>query len=329
MISRSPVNAVLAGLCLIGAACTAPSEPVEASSAPERPSKEDLLADFDAAMETANATRGPGRPSLWSISDEDTTVYLFGTVHMLRPSIQWRFDEFEQALDEADTIVFEADLKSEEGQRAVTRDFNQRGMFQDGRTLREALPDNDEALIEEALASTGMPMDAFNAFEPWMVAINLSAMKLLAEGYDLNSGVENVIEAEARAAGKTFGFLETVADQADVFDLLPEDVQISYLYETAVLLDQSPIMLDQIVSEWADGDQVGMEVLVADGNSYGAERTIYDALLVKRNRNWIPKIEDMLETPGTVLVAVGSAHLVGPDSVLEMLKAEGYTIASH
>ena len=328
MTFGSSLKPLLAAACLLASACAAPSDSNSVASS-ERPAKEDLLAQFNASMETASATQGPGRPSLWSISDEDTTVYLFGTVHMLRPSVNWRFAEFEQALADAHTIVFEADTKSEEAQRAVTRDFNQRGMYQDGRTLRAALSEEDEVLIERVLSANGMPMDAFNAFEPWMVAINLSAMKLLAEGYDLNSGVESVIEVEGRAAGKTFAYLETIADQADVFDLLPEDTQITYLYETALLLDQSPVMLDQLVSEWADGDEAGMAALVADPVSYGGGRELYQRLLVDRNRNWIPQIEAMLETPGTTFVAAGSAHFSGADSVLEMLKAEGYEITTH
>ncbi len=320
----------LKGICAAGAAALLVSCTQQAAAPlnepAERASKQDLLDEFAAVMAKAEETSGPGRPRIWTLSDEDTRIYFFGTVHLLRPSVEWRFDAFDNALAEADTVVFEVDMKSEEGLKAVTRDFNQRGMFQDGRNLRDALPDEDEVLIENALQSVGVPLDAFSAFEPWMVAISLSSMKLLAEGYDINSGVETIIETEAAEAGKSFAYMESVADQADAFDLLPEDTQIEYLYQTALMLDDAPVMLDQLVSEWADGDIEGLSALIATPDGLGGGEEIYESLLVNRNRNWVPRVKEFLDQPGTIMIAVGSGHLVGPDSLIAMLRAEGYDV---
>ena len=290
-----------------------PSASAAASSATEtapqaRPTKADMLAEFDAALSAAQATSGPGSPAMWTLSDEDTTIHLFGTVHLLRPDLEWRSDVIDAAISGADTIVFEVDMKSEEAQRAVGRDFLSRGMFQDGRTLKGVLSDTDEAVVAGAFDSLGVPIDAMNSFEPWMASVNLGVMKLM------------------NAAGKSFAYLETISQQTDAFDLLPEDEQITMLYETAVLLDESPRMLDLLVDEWAEGDVSGISSLVASPDGVGFTDAAYQALLVKRNQNWVPQIEAMLDAPGSVFIAVGAGHLAGPDSVITMLRDKGYTI---
>lgn len=296
------------------------SEPVE------RATKESLLAEFKTALDAAKATSGPGAPAMWTLSDEDTEIHIFGTVHLLRPEVEWRTGAFDSALSGADTIVFEVDMKSPEAQRAIATDFLARGMFQDGRTLKEVLSDEDEAVVSAAFDSVGVPIDAMNTFEPWMASVNLGVMKLVADGYDPNSGVETVIESEATKAGKSFGFLESISQQADAFDLLDEDDQIAMLYESALMLDESPQMLDLLVDEWADGDVTGIASLVASPDGVGFSGPAYESLLVNRNRNWVPQIEAMLDEPGSVLIAVGAGHLAGPDSVIQMLRDKGYEI---
>ena len=304
-----------------------PEVPAEANSdAVTRPTKDQLLARFDTALEQAQETQGPGAPALWTLADEDTTIHIFGTVHLLRPNLEWRSDAIDQALDQADRIVFEVDMKSEAAQRAIATDFLARGMYSDGRTLTEVLNDEDEAVISEAFDSLGVPIAAMNTFEPWMASVNLGVMQLVNDGYDPQAGVETVIEAEAAAAGKSFGYLETISQQADAFDLLPEDEQISILYETALLLKESPRMLDLLVDEWADGDVTGIGTLVANPEGYGFTDAAYESLLVVRNTAWVPQIEAMLDEPGSIFIAVGAGHLAGPDSVITMLRDKGYTV---
>lgn len=299
---------------------------VAAEETVERPTKEALLAEFNTALDAARATRGPGAPAMWLLSDEDTQIHIFGTVHLLRPELEWRTEAFDAALAQSDKIVFEVDMSSVEAQRAITTDFLARGMFQDGRTLREVLSEDDETVVSDAFDSVGVPMDAMNTFEPWMASVNLGVMKLVADGYDPSSGVETVIEAEAIEAGKSFGYLESISQQADAFDLLDERDQISMLYESALMLEESPQMLDLLVDEWADGDIDGIASLVASPDGVGFSGPVYDALLVDRNRKWVPQIETMLNEPGTILIAVGAGHLAGPDSVITMLREKGYEI---
>ncbi|MEO1305445.1 MAG: TraB/GumN family protein [Pseudomonadota bacterium] len=330
---RLRLGASMIGLSLVLSACGNNQPEVSDSDSAtvdvvetERPSKDDLLEQFDAALVQADATRGPGFPAMWTLADDDTTIHIFGTVHLLRPDLEWRSEAFNTALETADKVVFEVDMKSEAAQRAIMTDFMARGMFQDGRTLKDVLDEEDEAVITAAFDSVGVPIDAMNTFEPWMASMNLGVLKLVNDGYDPEAGVETVIEAEAEAAGKAFGYLETISQQADAFDLLSEDEQISILYETALLLDESPRMLDLLVDEWAEGDVAGIASLVANPDGYGFTDAAYESLLVTRNQAWVPQIEAMLDEPGTILIAAGAGHFAGPDSVITMLRNNGYTV---
>ena len=323
MLRLSHILSVIALSFSLVVGCTPASD---VSSQSERPSLEEMRAEYQTALAKAQATSGSGSPALWSLADEDTTIYLFGTVHLLRPETQWRYPAFDRALAAADTIVFEVDMDSPEAQQALMTDFISRGMYEDGRTLRETLSESDERVVETAMDNIGIPLDAFNTFEPWMAGINLSAMKMVSDGFDPNSGVEKVIRAEAAAAGKGFAYLETVSEQADAFDLLPEDVQIEMLYGAAVGLEDSAAMLDDMVAEWADGDVAGIGIMTGEVSGTGFTEALYEAVLVDRNRKWVPRIEALLDQPGTIMVAVGSAHFAGPDSVILMLEDKGYTV---
>jgi uncharacterized protein YbaP (TraB family) len=306
----------------------AASDAITASSetSPERPTRGYLLEQIELAIAQAETTQGTGSPALWTLADEDTTLYMFGTVHLLRPELEWRSDAFNEALISADKIVFELDTRSEAAQRAMMTEFLPRGMYTDGQTLTAALNDEDEAVIAAAFDSLGVPIAAMNTFEPWMASMNLGVMQMKKDGYDPQSGVETVIATEAEAAGKSFGYLETISQQADAFDLLPEADQISMLYESALILDETTRVLDVVVAEWADGDVKGIESLVASPDLSGQTPAAYENLFVVRNKAWVPQIETMLDEPGTVLIAVGAGHLAGPDSVIKMLRDKGYTI---
>ncbi len=335
----SGVSAVACALFLsaCGPSGDAPATPDEAS-APEteaaateeqpaevRRERAEILEEYEAALADARKTEGNGSPALWTLADEDTTIYMFGTVHILRPDVEWRTPEFEAAFDSADTLVLELDMESDAGKQAMARDFMSRGMYGDGRTLSNEISEGDLAVLTDALQPLGIPMAALDPMEPWMVAVNLSVIKLQQDGFDPNSGVEQKLIAEAREDGKSFGFLETASVQASIFDTLPEPVQAEYLYETALTLEDTTTMLDQVIEEWADGDVKGLGILVANPDTSGGEG-IYDALFLDRNTSWVPQIEAMLDEPGTVFIAVGAGHLAGPDSVITMLRDKGHEI---
>ncbi|WP_371396066.1 TraB/GumN family protein [Fretibacter rubidus] len=285
-------------------------------------SAEDISAALKSATDRAKESTGPGSPALWSISDDDTTVYLFGTIHLLRPETQWRTEAFNQAFERADTLYLEVDTTSAEGQAAVQRIVAQEGMFAEGETLMGVLDDEEEATLMATMGPMGATADAINGFKPWLLGLQLSVGSIMQAGYDPNKGVDTLLASEAKLEGKTLKYLETIERQIGVLSSADMDEQIDGLMVTVETLNLGTEFVDVLASEWADGDVTGLTATMADPLVFGGQEG-YDALMVDRNRDWIPAISSALDEPGVKFVAVGAGHMVGPDSVIAMLKTEG------
>ena len=334
MNTRFDMNAGIAGLAFLLtvsagselAKTEAQPTPVGETVSRERLSDEQLIRGLNDALRDARASKGSGAPAMWRLADDDTTIHLFGTVHLLRPGLEWRTGAINQAIEEAGTIVFETDTLSPKAQRAIAKEFVQRGMLSDGRTLKGILNKEEGAVVNTAFESVGVSLQRMNQVEPWMASVNLGVLKMMNDGHDPRAGVESVIATEAKAAGKSVVYLETLSQQTDAFDLLPEKEQINILYGTALLLDESPQLFDILVDEWADGDVEGIAKLVANPNGFGSTEATYQSFLVNRNAAWVPQIEAMLDEPGSVFIAVGAGHLAGKDSVITMLRDRGHKV---
>ncbi len=299
------------------------------SDAPSGDTREERVAEamkeFEAALAKADETNGPGVPAMWTLADDDTTIHIFGTVHILRPEIEWRTDAFNEAFTAADKMVFELDLHTPEGQQAIGTAMINAAMFEEGKKLSDVLTEEDLEIVKDAASGLGIPMPALQRTEPWMAALNLANAQWVKDGFNPNSGVEQVLVAEALEQEKSFGFLEDAELQAGIFDNLEMDTQIDMLVESALTLDVSGDMLDALTAEWSDGDVAGLGVIAANPDAPGS-REFYDALFLNRNTAWVPQIEEMLDEPGTIMVAVGAGHLAGPDSVITMLETKGHTL---
>lgn len=269
----------------------------------------------DIAAETTEV-----RPALWKVADEDTTIYLFGTVHLLPESVNWEGGVIGDAIASSDELVTELGELDETRMAAV---MGQRGVFTDGTTLRSLLDEEQLARYEAMVTGLGAPVAAFDQLEPWMTALTLSMLPLMQQGWTPEQGVEKKIDAifdgrEIDAVG-----LETIEQQADFFDTLPQDVQVAYLMSVIDDFDKIPAMMDTMLTEWKEGDPEGLAALVAQ--SMG-DPVIYKALLVDRNERWSVWIDDRLDEPGTVFMAVGAGHLTGNGSVQEFLTQRGLEV---
>lgn len=266
------------------------------------------------------APAGSG-PALWVIKDADSTIYLFGTVHVLRPTTAWGSPTVDAAFDSADTIWFE--ITNPDDQAAALPLIQRYGLSPD-RPLSSLLTPAELAKLDEAAGSIGGSAAAFDPMRPWLVALSLSISPLLKAGYDPNSGVELVLRARAEAAGKPVKGLETLEEQIGILAGFPEETQLAFLRQTLEGYDEATTQLDGLVAAWALGDVAGIERLGVD--EMAAEPAIYDAMLTRRNANWAGQIETMLQGSGTAFIAVGSAHLAGDDSVQVFLGRRGVTV---
>lgn len=275
----------------------------------------------DAHMEAAGETAlpsGPEGPALWKVADEDTTIYLFGTVHALKPDVQWYDAEIDAALQSADTVVTEIKMDPE-SEAAMQQMALQRGMFTDGTTLRSVLDEEQTAKYEAALAGMGIPAATFDPFEPWMAGLTLTMLPLLQKGYDPNSGVDKIILGKSGDTAKDA--LETVEFQLGIFDGMPMDQQVEFMISAAEGAGEAEAMLDKMVAEWVEGDAEGLAAVMNEGME---GEGFAEVLLYNRNANWAEWIESRLETtPGTVFIAVGAGHLAGERSVQDYLAERG------
>lgn len=277
------------------------------------------------ALDAALESRGGGSPAMWTLSDEDTTLYILGTVHLLRPELNWKSEEIEAAIASADKIVFEADTASLDAQRELIRFYTREGVFTDGTQLTSLLTAAEQAELAEALQTIEWPIEAVKPMRPWRAAVDISVKAMMDEGFDPNSGVEKVIERAAMERGAEFAFLETVEQQLGGLAGLDICEQVNFLMVTADSLGDGSATLDLLVEEWADGDVNGIGLMMANPEMIGSQ-AIYDVMITERNRLWVPQITAMLDEPGTVLIAVGAGHLAGEHSVVKLLRDEGYTV---
>lgn len=314
---KAPGEEVEGAGATASAACPRPADP-EAHRAEMAATEARLIAE-------AEASRGAGSPAVWTLRDEDTTLYILGTVHLLRPELEWRTAEIDAAIAAADTIIFEADTTSPDAGRELMAFFTKEGMFNDGTQLSSLLSAEEKAQLEEGLDAVGLPLAAVEAMKPWFAAINMTNMQILAEGFDPNSGVEKMIEASAAAHGASFEYLETVEQQLGEFARMETCAQIEFLLQSAEAVKQGTAMLDLLVAEWVDGDVNGIGILMGSPDAFGS-RDAYDAMLKNRNERWVPQIAAMLDEPGTVLIAAGAGHFAGEDSVITLLRKEGFEV---
>ena len=274
------------------------------------------------ATESPAATTAAATPALWKVADEDTTIYLFGTVHILPEGINWYTGPVSAALESADVLVTEIPV-GPETEAAMQQIVMQKGVLPAGSTLRGLLNPEQTAAYEGALGKLGIPAPAFDQFKPWMAGLTLTIVPLMQQGYKLDAGVE---ENLVKFAGpeKPRDALETVEFQLGLFDGMEQPAQIEFMLASAQSVDKVKPMLDAMVAEWAEGDADGLAAIM---NQELGDPAVAEALLYSRNANWAEWIDARLDTPGTVFMAVGAGHLAGERSVQDLLAKRGIATA--
>lgn len=259
-------------------------------------------------------------PALWVLKDEDTTIYMFGTVHILKPGMTWFDEAVKEAFDKSDELVIEM---IEPDPATMVQIINDIAIDKSGKSLRDKLLPEDRAKYEAALAKLNLPPASFDPLDPWFASVSISLIPLMSSGYDVNSGVEKDLKAEAELRNMTVIGLETPEQQLGFFDNLPEDVQIGFLNFTVSTLEDVPAGMENMVAQWANANVDALAELMNAGLE---DRVLYDTLLANRNATWANWVEQRMEEPGTLFMAVGAGHLAGESSLQEKLKAKGLKV---
>ncbi|TYC90787.1 TraB/GumN family protein [Novosphingobium sp. BW1] len=261
----------------------------------------------------------PVRPALWKVADEDTTIWLFGTIHVLPEAVNWNSGAVAHALAASDTLVTEVPMDAQAKTQAIMMRLSQR---EDGKNLRDTLSSEHRASYEATLRKLGFPVGAFDRTDNWFAALMLSLLPLQIAGYDLAHGIDTQISEIAKARGMNHQALETPEYQLGQFENLSPETQETYLAEVIEGLPTMEADITEMVGAWKAGEAQKLADIL---NEQESDPAIREALLTTRNRNWTVWLEERLETPGEVFVAVGAGHLAGKDSVQEILAHEGIT----
>ena len=279
-----------------------------------------LLAPLPACAQPAAPAAAPkdADPALWVVRDADTTIYLFGTIHVLKPGLSWFDEAVRAAFDKADEVKLEiVDLAPAEMGALVQA----KGMLPAGTTLTAALPAKERPALARYMGSIGLPRATYDRMQPWLAASYLQVQSLQKAGYDPANGPEQVITAAAKQAGKPVTGLETTAEQIGFFAGLSGKAQVAMLVDT---LDEMPTLgreMGKMVDQWS----AGKTDLIAKELNEGVVKTpeAMRVLLIDRNRRWADWIKARLDRPGTVFIAVGAGHLAGKASVQAELARRG------
>jgi uncharacterized protein YbaP (TraB family) len=247
---------ILLGLTAAGIATAQTAAPV--------PPREKAVLTIQDAVDRLNGKPAPGDadPALWVVRDADTTIYLFGTVHVLKPGLSWFDEGVKKAFDSSDELVLEMvqpDAATMQG-LVMARAFDMGGP-----TLSSQLPADERPVYLKALTDNGLPAAAFDHARPWFAATTLSIVPLMKLGYDPASGPETVLTAAAAAGKKPVEGLETAEQQIGFLSGLPQPIQVKFLESTLKDLPKTAENMDKMVVAWSRGDPARLGEIMNEG----------------------------------------------------------------
>lgn len=265
---------------------------------------------------------GP-RPAMWRVSDQDTTIYMFGTIHLLPPNSSWRTPAFDAAVQQSQVLVVETLIDAANPQQ-LANEMAALGFSSGLPPIAQRVPPAKVAALEAAIARTGIPRPLFDRMETWAAAFTLMGVQFQTLGLQGDQGVEAVLRQTFTAAGKPVEQLETNREQLTLFDRLPEQAQ-RQLLEGAI---EAPTTVRQqfgdMLGAWLSGD---VESIASSFNrDLSQSPELKAALLTRRNANWAGWVQRRLAQPGIVMVAVGAGHLAGDVSVQAYLESRGMRV---
>ncbi|HWN05653.1 MAG TPA: TraB/GumN family protein, partial [Steroidobacteraceae bacterium] len=262
-------------------------------------------------------------PALWEVTGGESTVWLFGSVHLLPEGGFTIGDALADALDGAERVCLEIDTGAADEASTATVTLA-RAVDPQGRDLFELLGPDAER-VREAAENAEVPLEALAMFEPWFAGLTVSVMALQAHGYDVQHGVEQIIQAEARDAGKESCGLETLDGQLSLLDGLPGALQNEILLQALDEAGEIESLIEPMLDAWRRGDEAGLERSLED--DFEGYPELADALIYDRNARWADQVSEMLGGDEDSLVVVGAMHLVGERGLPALLADRGFRVA--
>jgi uncharacterized protein len=261
--------------------------------------------------------------SLWELHGKHNTVYLLGSIHVLRSSDYPLAPIVLEAYAHTGAILMEINLDEIDSQ-AVQAEMLASATLPAGKTLPEVLGKQRYERAAALAHEIGVELSTFDQYAPWFAAEAISELQLTQLGFQPETGVEMYFMDRARSDGKSVAGLETAHDQISVFQNMPLDTQAEYLLSSLEQAHELPKQVDSMVRAWQRGDTQWFDTELK--SDLGRDSNLYQSVLGARNRKWVPKIEALLSDDKNYLVIVGTGHLAGPGSVIDLLKKDGIVV---
>lgn len=257
-------------------------------------------------------------PALWQVTGpKGERGWLFGTIHALPAPVKWRSAKVEAALKSSDQLVLE--IGNADDPAAIAKVFSRLAHTPGQPPVDQRVPASARQPLEALMTKGGLAGRQFDNVETWAVAMTLS--QAAASDLDTSHGIDRAVMQAS--GGRPVVELEGTESQLRIFDSLPETEQRDLL-AGVVQEANDDTMQDRLGVAWSKGDMVTIEAQTRTGIL--ADPELRASLLVERNNAWADKIGAMLASGGKPFVAVGAAHMAGPDGLPALLAARGYTV---
>ncbi len=265
----------------------------------------------------------PQQPLIWSVSDQDTVIYLYGTVHTLGDADHWFTVQTRKALAQSEIAYFEVDSGDDQNERLAAA-VRQNVYLSEGQTLFDLLMDEQQELVAHAATESGAWIGDLKPLKPAYAAAELANSRLRSAGYSVDQTVDGHLEKIAGQNGTELRYFATAEEQLGYFGSVSLEDQVNYLLYEVLRTRSDEDGVDGFVEAWLSGDIATLEEEMI-GDYPNQTPIVYEALLVDRNKQWVEELTRVMkEEKGSVFVAVGIGHLLGPDSLQAMLAEKGY-----
>ena len=266
-------------------------------------------------------------PAIWVAKDYDSTLYLFGTVHLLPDDLSWQRADMRSAFAKSGTIFFEVDT-GEAGQVQAAVLTTSLGMRSDGLRLSDSLDNYQLKLLDAAANNGDLTVASLDSMKPWLASEFLSFAAASNAGLSAELASDEALKSRAARSGKNIIYLETMEDQIRASADLPEYIQLEILTETMERFNTLGQDMTAIAHAWLEGrTDILTEKITRPMQSKAPE--VFNSLLRDRNRKWANTLAGFMEDSGTGFAAVGTAHLLGEGSLLDELREQGYQVSRY
>lgn len=268
----------------------------------------------------SSLTAHAGSP-VWAIHGDHNTVYLAGSVHLLKATDSSLPPAFDRAYGGSKALVMELDVSKVDPMQAAGW-MMEHGMLKEGTTLRATIGEDRYRRVSAEAERLGVPMEAADMLEPWALGLQLLEMQYMQLGFDPQQGVEQQLQHRAQTDGKPISGLETMDEQLGVLQGMSYPDQARFLDMVVTEMRDVDKETQSVVSAWRVGDAAKLAALLSD--EYKSFPALYRLLVTDRNKRWVPQIEKLLHGNQDCFVVVGALHLVGEGGLLDLMRRDGY-----